>query len=93
MRIKLLMNFDVFARLQVSLLTELRIWDMGYNNVNGTLPSGFGSLTNLQIFVMTKNRLTGSVPADLCLNSSLTDVLLGSNMLTGGFDSSGVCRL
>ena len=72
----------------MSQLTQLRVWDMGYNYVNGTLPTGFGSLSDLQVFVMTKNQLTGTIPTDLCANSSLTDVFLGGNRLSGAFDTA-----
>ena len=58
--------------------------DLSHEGLNGTIPSGLGSLEMLTHINLRSNDLTGSVPASLGNLGSLTYLNLHSNDLSGG---------
>ncbi|KAL9250594.1 Brassinosteroid LRR receptor kinase-like protein [Drosera capensis] len=67
-------------------LIELNI---SFNNVSGSIPSGFGSCSNLQVFDVSYNNLSGVLPVDLFKNMvSLKRLMLGFNNFVGVLSSS-----
>jgi hypothetical protein len=65
-------------------LTGVGYFNIGGNNVTGTIPSAIGRLTNLAYLAMDNNLLTGSIPTEILQLKQLTFIGLGTNpYLTG----------
>lgn len=67
----------------ISLFRNLRVLDLGGNQLTGQLPS-FGSLPNLQVLRLGNNQLFGSIPEELLETSiPLQELDLSGNGFSG----------
>ncbi|XP_071918175.1 LRR receptor-like serine/threonine-protein kinase EFR [Coffea arabica] len=66
-----------------NLSLQLTYLHMGYNNISGTIPKGFGNLVNLNILSMTQNSFTGGIPGDFPKLQKLQALDLEENKLSG----------
>ena len=57
--------------------------DLSMRGLDGSIPSGLGSLTDLDILSLDNNRLTGSIPSELGSLTNLRFLYLYKNRLTG----------
>ena len=64
-------------------LTNLRVLELGGNQLTGTIPVELASLSNLERLDLGSNQLTGTIPVELASLSNLEDLDVGSNQLTG----------
>ncbi|KAI2510149.1 Leucine Rich Repeat [Fragilaria crotonensis] len=62
---------------------SLRILDLKYNQLEGTLPSSFTGLSAIQTFDLSNNRFRGTIPSTLGELSTLKYLYLSNNLLTG----------
>lgn len=62
---------------------SLRILDLKYNQLEGTLPSSFSGLSAIQTFDLSNNRFRGTIPSTLGELSTLKYLYLSNNLLTG----------
>lgn len=65
-------------------VTEL---DLSQNELNGTIPSGLGTLTNLKELYLDDNDLRGKIPSELANLSYLIVLYLNDNRLSGEIPS------
>jgi hypothetical protein len=56
---------------------------LGFNGLNGTIPSSVGSMTELNFMRLGSNYLKGTIPSSLASLTKLTDLSLAVNALTG----------
>lgn len=67
----------------IVLFRNLRVLDLGDNQIGGKLPS-FGSLPNLQVLNLRNNQLSGSIPEELLESfMPLTELDLSGNGFSG----------
>ena len=71
-----------------SLLTELRILNLGDNSLTGPIPSSITELSNLHELNLRNNNLDGNIPSNIgdALNLQIIDLMY--NNLTGSIPSS-----
>jgi hypothetical protein len=60
-------------------LTTLTSFDLGVNELNGTMPESLGRLTRLTFLELGVNKLSGTVPDSLGQLTALTFLNLDSN--------------
>ncbi|CAL4911303.1 unnamed protein product [Urochloa decumbens] len=65
---------------------RVRMLDLSYNNLNGTIPSDFLSHLGLQCVDLTNNHLEGPIPSSL--SGSFYRLRLGGNRLDGSISNS-----
>jgi Leucine-rich repeat (LRR) protein len=89
--INLASNYFIGVDIPVGLghLTNLRILDLGYNNLIGMIPSSFSNLCNLQTLDLQFNNISGEITElvdglSQCSNSSLEYLDLSYNRFLGG---------
>ncbi|URD85549.1 LRR receptor-like serine threonine-protein kinase, partial [Musa troglodytarum] len=63
--------------------TSLTTLDLGYNDINSTIPDWLGNIKNLKSLDLSSNSLCGSVPASIGNLSLLQHLVLYSNDLNG----------
>src|SRR6266542_3903980 len=68
--------------------TRVTVIYMGYNNLNGSIPSSFGNLVNLKELDISDNQLTGSIPTSIGNLVKLEFLDLYFNQLSGSIPSS-----
>ncbi|URD85543.1 LRR receptor-like serine threonine-protein kinase, partial [Musa troglodytarum] len=72
--------------------TSLTTLDLGYNDINSTIPDWLGNIKNLKSLDLSSNSLCGSVPASIGNLSLLQHLVLYSNDLNGTI-SKGIGQL
>ena len=58
---------------------------LGYNSLQGTIPTELGLLTSLQVLYVYDNSLQGTIPTEFGLLTSLQDLILSGNSLQGHY--------
>ncbi|KAF7847802.1 hypothetical protein BT93_L2562 [Corymbia citriodora subsp. variegata] len=71
-----------------NLSNSVRVIDVSYNLVYGTIPPGIGSLFNLTYLGLSNNSLSGRVPSSIGALHNLHKLYLSLNTLTGEIPSS-----
>ena len=64
-------------------LKELKVLDLGLNELVGSIPTSIGGLKNIKKLDLHSNTLTGNIPVQIGHLSEVTELLLGNNSLTG----------
>ncbi|XP_017647770.1 receptor-like protein 53 [Gossypium arboreum] len=65
-------------------VTFLRILDLSYNNLSGTIPQCFGNFSNnLQFLNLKKNKFYGTIPPTFVKGCQLSNFNLNGNLLEG----------
>ncbi|KAL5204514.1 hypothetical protein ABZP36_009385 [Zizania latifolia] len=64
-------------------LTGLRILDLSYNNLTGSIPQSIGNLAGLDTLDLSFNKFSGSVPAGKGYFAGLSTLVLSENSLSG----------
>uniref|UniRef100_A0A0E0MGC6 non-specific serine/threonine protein kinase n=1 Tax=Oryza punctata TaxID=4537 RepID=A0A0E0MGC6_ORYPU len=64
-------------------LTGLRVLDLSYNNLTGSVPRSMGNFAGLDTLDLSFNNLTGLVPAGEGYFAGLSTLVLSENFLTG----------
>nr|GEX59968.1 leucine-rich repeat-containing protein [Tanacetum cinerariifolium] len=67
-------------------LPHLRIFDLSYNKLNGTLPSWLFTSPSLRYLVLRDNMFSGNVPLESFALPSLKNLYLNGNQLVGHTD-------
>ncbi|KAK4477321.1 hypothetical protein RD792_016538 [Penstemon davidsonii] len=62
--------------------------DLGYNELNGILPSSLGHLKNLRYVLFSNNSFTGSIPETIGNLTSLEQLYLSDNQMSGRIPKS-----
>ncbi|KAH9722931.1 protein kinase domain-containing protein [Citrus sinensis] len=68
--------------------SSLFILNLGYNNLQGQIPTEIGNLQNLDTLVLSANNLSGPIPPTIFNISTLTVLNLISNQLSGHLPST-----
>ncbi|KAK4477318.1 hypothetical protein RD792_016535 [Penstemon davidsonii] len=68
--------------------SSLESLDLGYNELNGILPSSLGHLKNLRYVVFSNNSFTGSIPETIGNLTSLEQLYLSDNQMSGRIPKS-----
>uniref|UniRef100_A0A803QRK4 Protein kinase domain-containing protein n=1 Tax=Cannabis sativa TaxID=3483 RepID=A0A803QRK4_CANSA len=77
------LNGGFFKGDAIALFRNLEVLDLGYNQINGELPS-FGSLPSLRVLRLGNNQLFGSIPEELFETSiPIVELDLSNNGFTG----------
>ena len=63
--------------------TGLRVLDVSFNQINGTLPTQLGALSNLTSFRVSHTAMSGSLPTTLGLLTALKGLYLDNCSFTG----------
>jgi hypothetical protein len=61
----------------------LEVLKVGFNQLSGNIPAGFGSMSTLEILDLNNNQFTGTIPVSLGSLTSLGALDLSVNQLTG----------
>ncbi|URE12207.1 LRR receptor-like serine threonine-protein kinase [Musa troglodytarum] len=72
----------------ISLTLELRLLDLSYNHINGSIPSFICNLTHLRILDLSSNQISGEMPWCWQETNSLFYINLADNKLSGEIPSS-----
>ncbi|PRP85741.1 putative leucine-rich repeat receptor-like protein kinase [Planoprotostelium fungivorum] len=64
-------------------LTTLESLDLGFNSIEGTIPSCIGQFTNLTVLLLNNNKFTSTIPSSLSNLVQLTRFQLDANQLSG----------
>ncbi|KAF5740464.1 putative Serine/threonine-protein kinase bri1 [Tripterygium wilfordii] len=63
--------------------SSLELLHLGYNNLNGFIPSSIGNLRNLKYLLLMRNSFSGSIPETIGNLSSLQELYLADNLMAG----------
>ncbi|XP_044428249.1 leucine-rich repeat receptor-like kinase protein CLV1B [Triticum aestivum] len=79
------MDTDHFGEIPdtLSKLTQLRIFNLSSNTLNGTIPSEIWRMQNMEVLDLHSNSLSGRIPGDCCKLENLSLLLLDDNHLSG----------
>mmetsp|Transcript_32834 Transcript_32834/g.46642 ORF Transcript_32834/g.46642 Transcript_32834/m.46642 type:complete len:765 (+) Transcript_32834:138-2432(+) len=64
-------------------MKNLKILDLGGNNLNGTLPSELAAIPSIREIELFENNFTGAIPAEWFVFTGLTRFLVQHNQITG----------
>ncbi|GMI77111.1 hypothetical protein like AT1G34420 [Hibiscus trionum] len=84
-------NQNMFVTLPSNISNSLKILDLSYNKITGTIPPEFLSPSSLQTVDLSYNMLNGPVPENM--SSSLVRLRLGSNSLSGPIPAASFASL
>lgn len=76
------LNGGFFKSESIGLFRNLKVLDLGDNQISGELPS-LGSLPNLRVLRLGNNQLSGLIPEELLESSVLEELDLSGNGFTG----------
>jgi Leucine-rich repeat (LRR) protein len=65
-------------------LTSLRVLQLSYNQLTGSIPVALSELSNLVYMWLSANQLTGTIPPELGNLGTLVSLSFSVNLLTGG---------
>ncbi|KAL5994432.1 hypothetical protein ACLOJK_024482 [Asimina triloba] len=74
---------------EIGKLTNLKVLDLGVNQLSGIIPPEIGYLTNAVKINLQSNELTGSLPSEIGNLLKLTELRLNKNKLQGIVPGSG----
>ncbi|KAL8485730.1 hypothetical protein ACS0TY_027859 [Phlomoides rotata] len=74
---------------EVGNLSSLQIFNLGYNNLTGSVPRGIFNVSSLVEIILTNNNLSNYIPSDICNNTPLLRIISFSvNQLSGEFPAT-----
>ncbi|CAM8897819.1 unnamed protein product [Rhodiola kirilowii] len=82
-------NYLISGHIPVELMncSDLRVIDMGSNNLTGSIPLEVGYLSKLSSLILYSNSLSGTIPSSIGYLSELQLLWLPGNYLTGTMSS------
>jgi len=72
--------------------TRLKEFNVGKNQMDGTISADFGELSDLEILILSQNQFRGTVPSTLGKLSNLVVLDIGYNNVEGSMPRD-VCQL
>jgi len=67
----------------ITLLTNLKVLDLGFTKIGGSLPDNIQKMSNLEIIRFQACLMTGTIPQNIQYLSNLIEFKLGRNPITG----------
>ncbi|KAJ7565587.1 hypothetical protein O6H91_02G065800 [Diphasiastrum complanatum] len=71
----------------VSYSSLLSVMDLSFNNFNGSIPEGIGSLRSLRVLILGHNKLSGVFSSELCTLTNLQYLDISFNQFSGAIPS------